>query len=231
MDTHDPRQPHSDAAGRVDDEVDELFSGANPNPDRVGCPGQEVLAALARKRSTMDDPVYEHIQGCSPCYREFRAFQRASATAVGPSAASLGTRRWFVGVAAVLLLLAIGAVAWRALSVLQRTPISVQAEFDLRPYGASRGDGGNGVKPLVLRRGLLSLTLILPTGAEPGRYDIQLLDADLRSILNATAQAEIREYRTELRTQLPLSDVAPGRYQLAIRYGNERWRLFPAEVQ
>lgn len=234
MDTHDPRRPHNDAVESVD-EIDQLFAGAFPNPEREGCPGREVLAALARERGSMDDPAYQHIRRCSPCYIEFRQLQRAAADSPTSAVTSLGPEapprsRWLlVGLAAVLLLLGLGAAIWRTwLPVTQ--PVSVQAELDLRPYGASRGDGGNGAKPLVVRRGVVALVLILPTGSEPGKYDIQILDSDLNSILAVTAQAALRQYQTELRTELPLSAVRPGRYQLAIRYGNERWRLFPLEV-
>jgi hypothetical protein len=135
-----------------------------------------------------------------------------------------------VGLAAVLLLLALSAVIWRTWLPATPQPVSVQAEFDLRPYGASRGEGGNSAKPLMVRRGVIALVLILPTGAEPGLYDIQILDSDLHSIVTLTAKAELRQYQTELRTELPLSAARPGRYHLAIRFGTERWRLFPLEV-
>jgi hypothetical protein len=235
MDTHDPRRRHNDAVESVD-EIDQLFAGAFPNPEREGCPGSEALAALARERGSMDDPVYEHLQRCSPCYIEFRELQRKfaesprAASAPPRSGVAPRSRRLLVGWAAVLLLLPIGAAVWRTWLPATPQAVSVQAEFDLRPYGASRGEGENETKPLVVRRGVISLVLILPTGSEPGKYDIQVLDSNLGSILSLTAQAEIHEYQTELRTKLPLSSVRPGRYQLAIRFGNERWRLFPLEV-
>jgi hypothetical protein len=59
-----------------EDEIDEVLSRANPNPDRVGCPPRETLIALARKEAPLDDPAYEHLTNCSPCYVDFRALQR-----------------------------------------------------------------------------------------------------------------------------------------------------------
>src|SRR5262245_14362952 len=58
---------------------DRLFGGANPNPDRIGCPSSDVLRALATRQRPIGDPAYEHLTRCSPCYREFRQFQKASA--------------------------------------------------------------------------------------------------------------------------------------------------------
>jgi hypothetical protein len=77
------------------DPIDEVFSRAHPNPDRVGCPSGEVLRALVLKNRPIDDPAYEHLATCSPFYREFRRLQRESS---GPKV------RWPATIAAVLLL-------------------------------------------------------------------------------------------------------------------------------
>ena len=39
----------------VRDEVDELFGEANPNPERTGCPSQDVLSALAQRARPIRD--------------------------------------------------------------------------------------------------------------------------------------------------------------------------------
>jgi hypothetical protein len=62
----------------AENEVDRVFAGANPNPERVGCPPRDVLVALARRERPIDDPAYDHLSECSPCYREVRAMQQAA---------------------------------------------------------------------------------------------------------------------------------------------------------
>jgi hypothetical protein len=66
------------AHGRKDDPQDDpadfLFRYANPNPDRIGCPGEGVLRALARKELPIDHPARRHLGECSPCFIEFREF-------------------------------------------------------------------------------------------------------------------------------------------------------------
>jgi hypothetical protein len=52
--------------------------------------------------------------------------------------------------------------------------------------------------PVSLPVGLVDLTLLLPVGSEPGTYDIQLLDSDLRS--RATAAGEFDALRNAART-------------------------------
>lgn len=67
---------HSDAVHDVDvtlgDDIDEVLSWANPNPERVGCPSRETLMALPSRELPIGDPAYEHLLKCSACYREFK---------------------------------------------------------------------------------------------------------------------------------------------------------------
>jgi hypothetical protein len=57
------------------DELDDVFRGANPNPRREGCPPNSVLVALSRRERPIDDPGWEHLLECSPCYGEVRDMQ------------------------------------------------------------------------------------------------------------------------------------------------------------
>jgi hypothetical protein len=68
------QRPGGDTPGG--DDLDEVLSRANPNPERIGCPPQETLVALARRARPMGDPAYEHLLACSPCYRDFRSLQK-----------------------------------------------------------------------------------------------------------------------------------------------------------
>jgi hypothetical protein len=61
----------------AENEIDLVLGSANPNPERTGCPC-DVLVALARRQRMADDPAYEHLIKCSPCYREVRALQQAA---------------------------------------------------------------------------------------------------------------------------------------------------------
>jgi hypothetical protein len=54
----------------AENEIDQVLGNANPNPARAGCPPQDVLVALARRQRPADDPAYDHLIKCSPCYRE-----------------------------------------------------------------------------------------------------------------------------------------------------------------
>src|SRR5262249_62268433 len=70
-----------DATGfKAENEIDLVLGNANPNPSRVGCPPRDALIALARRNRPIDDPAYDHLIKCSPCYREVRALQQSFAT-------------------------------------------------------------------------------------------------------------------------------------------------------
>src|ERR1700737_2755580 len=42
----------------------------HPNPNRIGCVGTEKLSGIARDELATNDPAYEHVMQCSPCYEE-----------------------------------------------------------------------------------------------------------------------------------------------------------------
>ena len=181
--------------------------------------------------------AYEHLVKCSPCYREFRTFQQAGLStgdAVGVPA------RW-IAVAAVLVMLVGGA--WYLMSrpqnagraateAAQVSATDLRAELDLRTYSVTRSEQAQTPPPpLSLQRGRLNVTILLPVGSEPGGYEVQVLDSELRSRAKATGQAEIRDFVTTLQANLDISSLSPGAYQLAVRRHGDEWQHFPAAVK
>ncbi|MGE0447825.1 MAG: hypothetical protein AB7P99_21555, partial [Vicinamibacterales bacterium] len=104
-------------------------------------------------------------------------------------------------------------------------------EVDLRRFAVLRSEQTQGeVEPVSLPRGSADLVILLPTGSEPGPYDVQLLDGDLRSRADAKGTAAIEDFVTTLRVRMDLGQLAAGRYQLAVRREGDSWRMFPAVV-
>lgn len=231
--TH-PAQPPDRPPFRAEDEIDEVLGGANPNPERVGCPGPETLAKLADRSLPIGDPAYEHLVKCSPCYREFRTLQGTN-TRPAPSGASR-----YAAAAAVMLGLAIGSwfllrgedLPVQAPSVAQSGGSELRAEVDLRRFTVLRSDSTAQQEGAVtLPAGLVAATLLLPTGSEPGDYEVQLLDSGLRSRAAATGRGELRDFVTTVRATIDLREVEAGSYQLGVRRQGDDWRFFPARVQ
>src|SRR5580704_17127421 len=53
----------------------DFFLEANPNPDRIGCPEERTLRALAEDRLPSPHPARLHLASCSECFAEFRGFK------------------------------------------------------------------------------------------------------------------------------------------------------------
>lgn len=60
---------------------------------------------------------------------------------------------------------------------------------------------------------------------------MQLLDSDLKSIANGSGTGEVRNFITTVRVSLDLTKAPKGRHQLAVRRGDDQWRLFAARVE
>lgn len=233
--------PPADDNARLDDEIDEVLGAANPNPDRVGCPTRETLVALALREQPLSDPAYEHLVKCSPCYREFRALQR-SAVSARVIERSAVRKPWIAAAAAAVVVGVIGTMWYsgRRPAPSQRSPDSVElsqptllrTSLDLRNFAVLRSDRPQEQPPPVtLPAGRIDLTMLLPVGSEPGSYDVQLLDSELRSRAEAMGTAEVINFVTTVHALLDLRPLAAGPYQLALRRQGDDWKLFPAIVQ
>jgi hypothetical protein len=55
---------------------DIVFGHGAPNPERIGCCCEAELIEFANRRRPVDDPGFQHIMNCSPCYRRLRTLQR-----------------------------------------------------------------------------------------------------------------------------------------------------------
>src|SRR5712692_552481 len=84
-----------------------LLGGGFPNPERVGCPGSEVLKAIAlRKISMIDGAEYiDHLGCCSPCFMEYDARRRQAKHQKRLRLAALA--------AGIAVVIGIGLWAWR----------------------------------------------------------------------------------------------------------------------
>ena len=208
--------------------IDKIYSQVEPNPDRVGCPPRAVLIQLAQRTRPLTDPWWDHIMVCSPCRIDVRELGRE--LPVAPKGVTWGGRRW--ATAAVLALavgLTVSFLLGRSINDGGR-PIAITG--DLRKYAMTRsGQAPQLEQPLLLSRGHLRLTLLLPSGSETGPYELQLLDAERGTHATGAGEAILRELITSLNADLDLSSVASGAYQLAIRRAGEDWQLFPARVE
>lgn len=215
-------------------EADELFRNANPNPERVGCPPREVLEELARHERAIDDPWFDHLAQCSPCYEEFQAL-RAEAGKL-----AFGRRMWMA--AAVVALIAFFGwwlFRWTRTVEPERREArddaprqAVLATLELRGYSPLRGEGPvSGQVALRIPRETSRLRVLLPVGAEPGRYEVEFRGGNGRALVSATGDASIVDFVTTLEADLDLDALAAGSYRLALRHEQESWREYAVMLE
>ena len=221
---------------QIENEMDLLLGRAHPNPAREGCPPRDLLVSLSRRELPIGDPAYEHFSKCSPCYQELRALQQADAAALK---AAVRRKRLAYAAAAVLVLGIAGS--WFALRragdadglarpTTQTAPQS--ARLDLRPLAVTRSEEQRvAAAPLVVPRGRVNATILLPVGSSPGVYEVRILDRDLRVRASTTGSAEIRSYITTLEATLDTSGLDAGDYQLTLRREGGEWQMFPLRVR
>jgi hypothetical protein len=202
-----------------------FFSTAFPNPNREGCPGQDVLKAIAfrklerQKAKEWDD----HLSHCSPCFNEYMAFREE---------AQRSARLRMVAVAAAAAIVVIvGAIwlAYRSLGPQHNTNVTYQANLlDLREKSALRGAEANSSgTPIELPRGALALSIYLPTGSEPGKYEVEILEQLGKPLISAEGTAALRDHIAVLEVKVDLQRLHPGLYLVGIRQAGWSWTYYP----
>jgi hypothetical protein len=155
----------------------DFFLEANPNPERIGCPEERTLRALAENRLPASHPARLHLASCSECFAEFRGFR-------GDWEHSRKARRTIIGwaVAASLIVASSGGV-WEyqheraernAVVQMAKSSVPVDAEVDLFNAGTLRGgdEGTNELQQVSLPAAIVHLSVTLPRFSETGRYEV-----------------------------------------------------------
>jgi len=206
-----------------------FFSTAFPNPNREGCPGQDILRAIAfrklerRKAKEWDD----HLSHCSPCFDEYMAFREE---------ARRSGRLRMVAVAAVAAIVVIVGAIWlvyRSSGPHGNTNVKYQANLlDLRERAALRGAESNpSGAPIELRRAALALSIYLPTGSEPGKYQVEIVEQPGKPLISAEGVAALRDHIAVLEVKVDLQRLRPGLYLVGTRQGGWSWAYYPVVLK
>lgn len=203
-----------------DNPIEEILLTGFPNPERKGCPPPEVIEALGNRKVGRDHEAWQHIWGCSPCFRDFKAIRDARLARIERTARSKRTRRNFIAAAAASAFAGIGG--YFLVSNVRSKPTRGFAvvALDLTNAGTVRGntqDQGSVVAELP--RKLDEIHLILPRFSRLGRYIVAILrsTSENTAIALGSAIATGTELHATLIVTLDLSEAKPGRYFLGTR--------------
>src|SRR5580698_2503340 len=137
-----------------------------PNPQRKGCPGDDVVKQLAMRpldEPLEGDPNWHHLTHCSECYREF-----LSARAAMKQRMKVRRVRAAWGLAAAAAIIALFAfLAIRHSTRPQNAELAYRRRV-VNIESMKRGQDAGAPKPIVLEREPEELTVQLPIGSKAG---------------------------------------------------------------
>ena len=205
-----------------------------PNPERLDCPGPDVLMAIAQRRlsSLETEDIIDHIATCSPCFLEYTEGRRRHhlhvITGVALACAA--------AIVAVVVVWRFGPVHLfpRKEPLARELPSPVlKATLDFRYTTVERSKGAppsNNQEIPHLRSTLVDLIIKLPIGTEDGVYSLQLRNRLDQPIVDTTGTATWDGSAETLITTVDLRKLEPGEYILALRHGSSSWRAYPVVV-
>jgi hypothetical protein len=200
---------------------------SHPNPQRKGCPDYATLKAFVAKprEVKLSDLNDLHIFECAECTRELIELRRLREETLrqdvsAPALPKLRGKGFGTIAASLCAVVLIVAVIWRTHDGRYFQPIpddaTVLLTLDLNGEDLSRRPDSRATQRLIsFPRKLINLHLILPYYSPAGDYRITVSkEKSLRPLREDRAHAIAQGARTELRVNLDLRLLSPGRYDL-----------------
>jgi hypothetical protein len=217
------------------------LSEAFPNPDRQGCPTDEMLRRLAMRPTQSDASITDHLTCCSPCFNAYMAHLddlRADAKQSRQAGRAIWIRRivFFTGIAAVLVISSYllfikrqntPGIVQRPLPAISKPGIAPQISATSKYISvlvdlshAAPGRGTNDGAPrrsaqIVPASQFVDLTLHLPVGSEAAMYSITL-SSKMGTEWSGSAKARLESGQPGLSMRADFSHIHPGQYDLLV---------------
>jgi hypothetical protein len=195
-----------------------------PNPERIGCPGREIVAAIAAHKMPLSqaESYLDHLTSCSPCYRDFLQLQREHR--------QRRTRMIFAVAASVLIVAAIAT--WAAIRGHDNVQVAQSVVVDLRNDSMARGtEPLPSEPPLEISRSVSHLDIYLPLGSSDGPYDFRISTTREEVLRTGSGFAKVQEGITALPVDVNLSSVSPDLYILQIRKVGSEWNSYSLRLR
>jgi hypothetical protein len=208
-----------------------VLSGRASSPSGP-CLDETFLRDLARKlrHIRFSDLRVEHAASCPICMRKLLGLRK--------QAESRHRRLMFASAVISCLIITVSVVLTVRHVITSRQSatgfVLVSRTVDLSSAGTFRGEQPSRLRSVLLPKGVIKLTLILPRFSDPGQYAVAVTrtrsDDDL--VAHAKASSKREGENEELALLLDLRSATPGRYFLATtREQDEASYYYPLEIQ
>ena len=191
-----------------------------PNPERIGCPGADVLKKIASHEMPLSEAAkwLDHLGSCSPCYGDFSQFREAQ---------ERSRRRTLLAIAAGILLV-VTVAGWALLRNRNENLATQTAILDLRDRSVARGgEPTPGEQPLEFSRAVKHLDVYLPLGSAQGPYELRIAPTGGTAVVATSGVASLKDGVTSIEAAVDLSSASSGRYVLQLRRPNSEWNSYP----
>lgn len=200
---------------------EEMFLYAFPNPNRVGCPGRDVLRGLATKELPISHPARLHIMKCSPCFQEFRALEKE----IHQAKVKVWTQRGLALAASILVL--VGAILFFTHHHESQQTIAVWTV-----PSSVRGLNDTSTKAFTVPQRTGQIQMTLPFGSDDGQYEVEIRRRPEGSAIQTySGHATIVNGETKLNFVGSFKNLDPGSYTVAYRHADASWHTLPLIVQ
>jgi hypothetical protein len=191
-----------------------------PNPERIGCPGADVLKKITSHEMPLSEAEkwLDHLGSCSPCYADFKRFREAFERQ--------RRQRWLAAAAGILL--AVGVLGWALLHKRNESFVAQTAVLDLRDRSVARGgEPTPGEQPLEISRGVKRLSVYLPLGSAEGPYEIRIAMTAGSRVFATSGVASVKDGVTSIQAVIDLSSASSGQYVFQFRRPDSEWNSYP----
>ena len=204
-----------------DNPIEWILLTGFPNPERNGCPPPETIQALGERTISREDPAWQHIWHCSPCFSDFKTIRDRRLAALDQAEQRAKRKRQLLisvgsalAAACLVMILVLSGGRIKNLRGTAIIPIDLNNAPTFR--GATEDDGH---VLATLPQKLDELDITLPKLSPQGRYILAILKSKTEStaIVLGSGSSNITHGKNMLVVTLDLSAAKPGRYFLATR--------------
>lgn len=223
---------------------------ANPNPDRVNCPSDHTLRAMAVRSGELSlahAPI-SHVANCSPCYQQYCRYREEEIQRLRRRYAAFA----ICAAAAIIVAVLIGRNVLRSPaddskpSIVDRQPSQEKEKgpaaerpqpqllaLDLRHISPSRGDDepGQQARGVVMPAKALKLEVVLPVASPPGPYEFGIFTGAHAMQQSAKGTATLENGVTKLSISTDLTTLKSGAYLIGVRTSLSDWMFTPVTIR